>query len=374
MDVKFIFRRVSEKLLADFNASAQIVHNVVKGDFREDYLREFLEDGKLTPKYGIGSGLIISPSNQESNQSDLIIYDRDKCPAWMYSKRVQVFPIEGIYGIIEVKSSLTKNELCKGLKQIETLRSMTPKNTTLPFGIIFGYQVYENSLESLQQNLRDYQREKPSLFWPNLVVVLGEGVIFQMGRGLKRILKAEDFESSMSPQAFHFKRDTLFEFYSALFSILSTTHLDDINIGNYRELPIRVGNHLVRNHIFEKRGEKVYALSENFINKVFTYCQKHSKKNLQEILTSSAGAIQPGFWAEEQLLSESYYYDPDNLPGMHEVNEPYKINEDGRPVLTQRMKVPLIYVEIDEETYYFPTAYVRDNETENLIEVEGIEL
>jgi len=91
MDLKFIFRRISQKLMEDFSISSQISHSGVKGDFRESYLRNFLEDGKLPQNYGIGSGLIVSPLSQESNQSDLIIFDRNNCPAWMFSERVQVF-------------------------------------------------------------------------------------------------------------------------------------------------------------------------------------------------------------------------------------------------------------------------------------------
>ncbi|HLO50476.1 MAG TPA: DUF6602 domain-containing protein, partial [Kamptonema sp.] len=378
MDVKFIFQRISQKLLEDFKVSSEISHPGVKGDFREDALREFLESGKIPPKYGIGSGLIIShsnPSNHESNQSDLIIYDRDKCPIWMYSKQAQVFPIEGIYGIIEVKSRLAKSDLYDGLAKIENLRQMVPRGTaSLPFGIIFAYQLSNNSLDSLQKNLRDYQKEKSPLVWPNLVVVLQEGIILQLGTRLKRILKAEDFEQSARPTAFSFKADTLFEFYSALFSILSNTHLGNIDVGNYRELPSKVGSHLVKNHVFAQKDNKTYALSETFINKVFLYCQKEGSKTIQEIFYILFGSIPPGCFTEDYLLSKCYYYDPENLPGIHQVNEPYKINEQGRPYFNQRMSSPSTYVEIDSETYMFPTVYVWDDEANNLTEVVGKDL
>jgi hypothetical protein len=38
------------------------------------------------------------------------------------------------------------------------------------------------------------------------------------------------------------------------------------------------------------------------------------------------------------------------------------------------MKVPFTYVEIDGDIYYFPMAYVRDDEADNLMEVTGKEL
>ena len=374
MDVQFIFKKLSQKLLADFEISSQVFHPGVKGDFREDSLVKFLEDGKLPQKYGIGSGLIVSPSEQESNQSDLIIYDRHKCPAWMFSERVQVFPIEGIYGIIEVKSRLSKANLLDGLAKIERLRSMVPKRTNLfPFGMTFGYHLDGNSLDSLKQNLIDYQKEKPTLFRPNLVVVLEEGVIFQLGRGLNRILRIENFTEATYPEAFWFKKDTLFEFYSALFSILSTTHLEDVDVANYRDLPKRVGNYLVKNHIGWQKGDKIYALSETFINKIFVYCQRIGKKTIQEILLSEFGVIPSGSFTKDYLLSKAYYYDPENLPGIHQVKEPFKMNERGIPIANQRMKSPGWHIEIDNETYYFPTAYVHD-EVDNLTEVAGRDL
>jgi len=374
MDVKFIFQRISQKLLEDFKISSQISHSVIKGDFREGYLREFLESGKIPPKYGIGSGLIISPSNEESNQSDLIIYDRDKCPTWMFDKRVQVFPIEGIYGVIEVKSRLAKRDLLDELAKIEKLRKMVPRGAVLPFGIIFAYQLSNNSLDSLKKTLSDYQKEKSPSVWPNLVVVLQEGIILQLDRGLKRILKPEDFEPSVRPAAYSFKTDTLFEFYSALFSILSNTHLGTLDIGNYRELPSKVGSHIVKNHIFAQKDKKTYALSETFINKIFLYCQKEGSKTVGEIFILQSGSIPPGYFTEDYLLSKCYYYDPENLPGMHQVNEPYKMNEQGRPVWNKRLKTPSTYVEIDNEIYMFPIVYVWDDEANNLTEVVGKDL
>ena len=375
MDLKFIFQRISQQLLEDFKMSSQISHSVVKGEFREGYLRDFLESGKIPPKYGIGSGLIINSSNEESNQSDLIIYDRDKCPTWMLYKRVQVFPIEGIYGVIEVKSRLSKEELLKGLAQIEKLRQMVPKGAvSLPFGIIFAYQLSNNSLDSLEKNLSDYQKEKSPSVWPNLIVVLQEGIILQLRRGFERILKPEDFEQSVAPAAFSFKKDTLFEFYSALFSILSTTYLGTLDIGNYRELPSKVGPHLVKNHIFHKKDKKTYALSQTFINNIFLYCQKQGSKTLGEIFILQSGSIPPGYFTEDYLLSKCYYYDPENLPGIHQVNEPYKINEQGRPVWNKRLKTPSTYVEIDNEIYMFPEVYVWDDEANNLTEFVGKDL
>jgi hypothetical protein len=275
--------------------------------------------------------------------------------------------------MIEVKSTLTKHELYDSLNKIEKFRQMvTNKCLDMPFGIILAYKLKDNSLNSLKRNLRDYQQIKPVWCRPNLVVVLEEGIIFQGYQGYKSqpILKVEDFEAKNIPIGISYKKDTLFEFYTALFSILSAMRLGNLDIGNYRDLPSQVGEFIVRNHIFITKGNKIYTLSESFINKVYEYCQKKGKKTLEEILLLSKPAIEYAFWDKEQLLSKNYYYDPENLPGTHQVKEPYRFNEQGRPVLHPRMNIPCHYVEIDGEVYYYPEAYVLDDETNNLTELE----
>jgi len=357
------------------------------GDCREDALIQFLKNGKLPSKYGIGSGEIISPLREVSRQSDLIIYDAGKCPLWIYSQKVQVFPIEGVYGIIEVKSKLSKAKFKEGLVNIEQIKKMVTRDNIsrslpigtmvysrpIPFGIIFGYKLGNNSLKSLEKNIIEYQKSTPPALWPNIVVVLEEGIIFQSDNKFRHILNSKDFNESLSPIRIHFKKDTLFEFYSALFSMLSSIHLGDINIRKYVDLPKKVGDHFVKNHdriprsIKEKTENKVYALNERFINRIFDYCQKMGKKSYKEILLSEIGQLPVGI-SEKDLSFECYYYDPENLPGMHEIQQPFQKDEKGRVVATCKMKVPSTYVIIDGETYFFPQAYIED---EDLTEVIG---
>ena len=42
----------------DFDVSAQIKHSGSKGTVRENILRDFLAEGRLPTKYGLGSGQI----------------------------------------------------------------------------------------------------------------------------------------------------------------------------------------------------------------------------------------------------------------------------------------------------------------------------
>jgi hypothetical protein len=248
---------------------------------------------------------------------------------------------------------------------------------SVPFGFIFAYKLKDNSLDSLRQNLIDYQRTKPIWCRPNLVVVLEEGIIFQGYQGYKNkpILKLEDFEEKYIPIGISYKKDTLFEFYAALFSLLSSMQLGNLDIRNYKvrnykDLHNQVGEFLVRNHVFEIQNNKIYSLSESFIKRVYEYCQKEDQKTLEEIILLSGPAIEYTLWDKEQLLSTGYYYNPEDLPGIHQVKEPYRLNEQGVPVFHPRMNVPFKCVEINGELYYYPEAYVLDDVTNNLTELE----
>ena len=51
--------------------------------------------------------------------------------------------------------------------------------------LFFGYQLGENSLYSLVENLVEWERENPKEHWPNVIALLGEGIIYHYGDGLK---------------------------------------------------------------------------------------------------------------------------------------------------------------------------------------------
>ena len=98
----------------DFVASAQVHHKGSKGTFREGILRDFLEAGRLPMRYGLGAGEIISYIRGEtSRQADLIVYDKLNGITLLYDKAVQVFPINCVYGIIEVKSALLESGISR---------------------------------------------------------------------------------------------------------------------------------------------------------------------------------------------------------------------------------------------------------------------
>lgn len=190
MDLGDRFERVEETMVSRFRESEAIAHAGDRGEDREEVLREFLAQ-HLPQRYGVTKGEVITRVGATSHSADIIIYDVLHCPV-LYSGRTVVLPVEGVYGIIEVKSRLSKAEFVDVSTKIERFKQLAPRDLSVirtreyvtlhrpsrPFGIALGFALSENSLESLTVNFNERHGEIHDVnFFVNLVAVLGAGVI-----------------------------------------------------------------------------------------------------------------------------------------------------------------------------------------------------
>lgn len=383
MDIKKVFRGISKKLQTDFEISAEINHQGNKGVYRESALREFLVSGRLPKRFGIGTGEIIGPTRNVSKQSDLVIYDQLDGISLVYDEDVQIYPVESVFGVIEVKSKLSKVELIKSLENIKSVKSLCPNEVVTkttnsfmtmtyprpkPFGVIFAYSLSSNSLESLLDNLREWERENSNEFWPNLVVVLGEGIIHHHGDGMKNSSLFSNSEISKAVGATYlaYQKDTLFHFYSVLIDLCSGTSLGPVNLERYFDPAEQIGKYVVKNHDrIVKAGEgSRYRFCLDFIDRIVQYCKAQGKIKHRELFIKQFGGIPQGM-DEDYLDYGVYHYDPEELPGMHEVENPIDFSNGGA-VATQRMLQPSHWIEVDGEVYYFSQCYVENDSIEEI--------
>lgn len=345
-----LFEMISEQMLMDFDISAQINHHGIKGSLREDALYNFLANGRLPSKYGVSSGIVVTTlSTDQSRELDLVIYDKNLCPTWISSRSYQVFPIEGVYGCIEVKSKLSKQELENSLKKIKSLRNLVPQRCPMPFGMIFAYSLDGNSLDSLEKNLLDFQKDHSFVEWPNLVVVLNEGIIFQK-QGTTTIFEVEKFNKKTFPISIHFKKRSLFHFYSFLFDILNTIQLSPILISRYSNQPSRMNDLIIRHYDYTSPDNPEDYL---FIKEVFDFCKNHDKIKFSQIHDMPF----LGDPLEVNLDQEVYLYDPEHLPSDSESIlrlMSHNNTNDSR----YKCRYPLGVVEINYNVYYFPVFYI----------------
>ena len=123
MDIESVIRGVGKRMLVDFeDISSQVTHRGAKGRIRErrivtDYLEKYLP-GNI----GIGNGEIFSITGEVSPETDTVLYDKFSTPFLLKDECYQVFPVECVYGVVEVKSYLSKDELIDSGRKMETIK------------------------------------------------------------------------------------------------------------------------------------------------------------------------------------------------------------------------------------------------------------
>ena len=114
-------RNATQRLAADFEDSKLFDHMGERGEFREEIIERFLKPF-LPQSYGIGSGQVFSEDGGSSKQIDIVIYDTVFSNVLFRDKKNSLFPCESIYGTVEVKSQLSKEELIKSIDNIISVK------------------------------------------------------------------------------------------------------------------------------------------------------------------------------------------------------------------------------------------------------------
>ena len=90
--------------LREAAALRAVGHDGLTGELRELLIGNLLAP-LLPPTVGVSSGIIISSENQQSPQTDIIIYDKMVLPPFLLAEKGLV-PVEAVLFSIEVKSEL----------------------------------------------------------------------------------------------------------------------------------------------------------------------------------------------------------------------------------------------------------------------------
>lgn len=126
-DITEAFCQLGKKLLADFELSRTLVASTNLGQVREHFVRKFLRQN-LGTNIGIAAGEIIDFSSSEQyqsrNQMDVVIYKHDFPKLDFDDAGIYMFLIESVVATIEVKSTLSKSDLCHISKVAKNLKSL----------------------------------------------------------------------------------------------------------------------------------------------------------------------------------------------------------------------------------------------------------
>ncbi len=359
MDTRAVFQRISQKLRYDFEISSEINHAGSRGSAREGYLKEFLQSGRLPRKYAIGSGEIVGRTSNTSKQSDLIIYDNLNGISLVYDESTQVYPIDCIYGIIEVKSSLSKAELIDSLEKIKSFKSMSPRGNisrhqSKPFGMIFAYALAKNSLDSINENIIEWERNNSSDHWPNYVCVIDIGTIYHYKK-MNVCTSSDQITSECIPIAIKYAGDSLFQFYKTLHDACASMTLGPVELQRYYDPATQLGEHEVGstnvvNRYFPDGSHKNYSLSTTTINLIVNWCKEHGGLTFRDLLEKQYGFVN-SVYEEAQLNAQVFLYNPRNLPGLHIAGPAHAASGSSNPI-PPNLVSSVLTLTIDDELYF----------------------
>lgn len=179
--------------------SKMITHNLEKGENNEEILKDFLK--KFLPKkFSITSGFVIDKSGGISKQCDIIIYDNHYNPEMLNFRTIKMIPVDFVYAVIEVKTTLDQNEIKSAIENIESVKkldyikkkisyadfnpedpsklvSFGDMDTTPPMGFVFAYNTNIVQLQTIKDNIAsNLPTEKEHHI--NSVLILNKGFIF----------------------------------------------------------------------------------------------------------------------------------------------------------------------------------------------------
>jgi hypothetical protein len=154
-------------------------HRGSGGSNRESLLADFLRN-YLPRKFGIDTGLIVSSDGQFSNQADLIIIDQGWNAPLYPSVANRIWLVEAVYALIEVKTSLSPNELtdgidkCRRFKRLNRQFSKAPNAPLITDSLFILWSFESPKSETLKKNLVELINAVPISERPDFVVVPGQ--------------------------------------------------------------------------------------------------------------------------------------------------------------------------------------------------------
>ncbi len=115
----------ASKLAISSREAAAFAHRGIKGDERAGALRDFLRT-HLPGDFDVTKGEAIDFSDLRSGQLDLVVYDRASSAPILAGKENMLLPCESLYVVIEVKTTLTGDELDSAYRSALKVRSLRP--------------------------------------------------------------------------------------------------------------------------------------------------------------------------------------------------------------------------------------------------------
>lgn len=137
-----VLAQAEKRLILDAEKAENLGHKGLKGNERAAALKDFLEE-HLPAIFAVGSGEAIDFRDHRTGELDLFIYDRSTAAPIQSSSESALIPAESLYAVIEVKTTLSQDELNKCFKAAARVRKLKPFKTNFRPAATDG-QVFED--------------------------------------------------------------------------------------------------------------------------------------------------------------------------------------------------------------------------------------
>ncbi|CUX09518.1 conserved hypothetical protein [Agrobacterium tomkonis CFBP 6623] len=348
------------QMLADYQRSKDVKHPRDLGQIRETILRRFLsESGYLPKQYGVSerSVRVVSPTGHISKEIDIALFDPKESLTLMNREDVyEVHPIESVYGVIQVKSNLSKKELTSALDNLASFKNLArPRNENLGgirftestksergFAVLFAFTT-DLDWDSITAALKDFGDKNPRHSLPNAIVVLDRGAWrygdetggYILNPYLERI---EELKIYGQPD---YDGLSLYSFYACLIMLLRHTYVWPVAVESYFRLPLI-------------SADKSYEFTYGQFAEVGV-CQKHgdfarkiSSENLEKIV-EACSASEPVNWTK--VLDAAYGHQHDEEVSRRQGGDVRVFNPENRPL----SEILLVETSYGDKTFQSPS-------------------
>ena len=125
-DISTFIRILGEDLIAVFNRSSENgIHPDEVGKSKEIKISKQLE-AVLPNGVGIGRGFVFDSYGNISNQCDIVVYEKDIVPVFVYddNQEYSYYPCEGVIAVGEIKSTLNTNEFVTSIEKLKRIKRL----------------------------------------------------------------------------------------------------------------------------------------------------------------------------------------------------------------------------------------------------------
>jgi hypothetical protein len=295
------FRYYQAQIISDYERTKDLKHPRDMGNARENILRSFLKDSGYLPKrYAVSelSVRVVSTTGHTSNEIDIALFDPIDSLTLMKREGVyEAHPIESVFGVIQVKSNLTKKELRSGLKNLASFKKLDRPNSTpiafqafnptplskRGFAVLFAYKS-DMAWKDIVKELEAFAHENPPRNWPNAVFIMDRGFFLFGQKDSRAFFKNEEIEQICDLQMYGYpdrEGFSLYQFQSLLLELLRSTSVNPAQLDPYFKLPLNADELSYSFHFgmlaeigkCERHGDFARKLTPTSLNSIVQWCR-----------------------------------------------------------------------------------------------------